>query len=112
MEIFKYNNVYNVIKMTEFISFRSKKELRDLADLLAELESRKRSDEYREIFNIGIAEKRKQLALDKYTKGEVSIGKAAEIAGLSIWGMLELLKERKVDLNIDADDVIKAAEEI
>ncbi len=98
--------------MSDFISFRSKKELRNLAEFLAKLESRKLSDEYREIFRTGIAEKRKLIAVDKYQKGEVSIGKAAEIAGLSIWEMLELLKEQRVGLNLEADDIIKAAEEI
>ncbi len=98
--------------MSDFISFRSKKELRNLAEFLAKLESRKLSDEYREIFRTGIAEKRKLIAVDKYHKEEVSIGKAAEIAGLSIWEMLELLKEQRVGLNLEAEDIIKAAEEI
>lgn len=98
--------------MNDFISFRSKKELRNLAEFLAKLESRKLSDEYREIFRTGIAEKRKLIAVDKYHKGEVSIGKAAEIAGLSIWEMLEVLKEQRVELNLEAEDIIKAAEEI
>jgi len=42
----------------------------------------------------------------------VSLGKAAEIAGVSIWEMLDLLKERKVDLNLDAKDILEAAGEI
>jgi predicted HTH domain antitoxin len=98
--------------MTDFISFRSKKELRELAEFLAKLESRKLSDEFREIFRTGIAEKRKRIAVDKYRKGEVSLGKAAEIAGLSVWEMLELLKEQRVELNLEAEDIIQAAEEI
>lgn len=98
--------------MTDFISFRSKKELRELAEYLARLESRKLSDEFREIFRTGIAEKRKRIALDKYQRGEVSLGKAAEIAGLSVWEMLELLKEHRVELNLEAEDIIQAAEEI
>lgn len=98
--------------MTEFISFRTKKELRELAEHLASLESRKLSDEFREIFRTGIAEKRKQVAIEKYRNGEVSLGKAAEIAGLSLWEMLELLREYRVELNLETEDIVKAAEEI
>ncbi|MFV2041542.1 MAG: UPF0175 family protein [Candidatus Hydrothermarchaeales archaeon] len=98
--------------MGDFISFRSKKELKELADLLAGLESRNLSDTYRDIFRVGIEEKRKRVALDKYSKGEVSLGRAAEIAGVSLWEMLELLRDRKVDLNIDADEILEAAGEI
>lgn len=98
--------------MGDFISFRSKKELRELAGLLAKLESRNISDTYRDVFRVGIEEKRKKVALDKYSKGEVSLGKAAEVAGVSIWEMLDLLKERKVDLNLDAKDILEAAGEI
>ncbi len=98
--------------MGDFISFRSKKELKELADILAGLESRNLSDTYRDIFRVGIEEKRKRVALDKYSKGEVSLGRAAEIAGVSLWEMLELLRDRKVDLNIDADEILEAAGEI
>lgn len=97
---------------TDFISFRAKKELRKLAEFLAKIESRNLSDEFREIFRVGIAEKRKRIAVDRYRNGEVSIGKAAEIAGLSVWEMLELLREQRVELNLEAEDIIQAAEEM
>ena len=68
----------------EFISFRSKEELRKAAAELARLERRDQSDEYREIFSVGIAEKRKTVAIDNYSRGETSLGKSAEIAGLTV----------------------------
>jgi len=37
------------------------------------------------------------LALKIYKKGRVSLWKAGEIAGLSIWEMIEIAKKRKID---------------
>lgn len=96
----------------EFISFRSKAELRKAAEELSRLERRNQSDEYREIFAAGIAEKRKQLALDLYAKGEVSMGRARKIAGLPIWDFLDLMKERNIPLNLTAEDILAQAKAI
>lgn len=93
----------------DFISFRSKNELRKAAEQLAKLEGRDRSDEYREIFAIGIAEKQKTLALDLYSKGRISMGKAKQIAGVSYWEFIDLMKERNVPLNLTAGDVLAQA---
>jgi len=103
--------VHDVIKVVglEFISFRSRNELKKEAEELAKLERRDKSDEYREIFATGIAERRKQVALQAYSKGEVSMGKAAEIAGISIWDFLDLMKERGVYLNLTAQDILDQA---
>ena len=94
------------------MTFRSPKELRDSALFLAKIEGRDQSDEYREIFKTGVAEKRLQLALDKYARSEISLGNASELAGVTLWRFLELLQEKRIDLNLSADDVIQAAGEI
>lgn len=96
----------------EFVSFRAGKHFQKAAEELARLERRDRSDEYREIFATGIAERRKQIALDQYSKGVVSFGKAAEIAGVSSWELAELLEKQGVALNVSAEQVLRAAEKI
>ncbi len=98
--------------LMDFVSFRAEKSLRREAELLAELESRDLSDEFRDIFKTGTAEKRKLVALDKYAKGDASFGKAAEIAGISTWEFAELLEKRGLELNLSAEQVLKAAEKI
>ena len=37
-------------------------------------------------------------AIKRYVNGEVSLGKAAEIAGLSIWEFLDELKKRGIEI--------------
>jgi len=95
-----------------FVSFRTGKEIRKAVDELARLERRDRSDEYRQIFATGIAERRKQVALDNYSRGEVSFGRATEMAGVSPWEFAELLEKQGTTLNVSAEQVLKAAEKI
>jgi len=45
------------------------------------------------------------LAIELYREGVVSLGKAAEIAGLSRWEMMELLASKGIPLNYDEDDL-------
>jgi predicted HTH domain antitoxin len=44
------------------------------------------------------------LAVEKYKKGEASLGKAAEVAGLPVGQMMTLLGEFGIRSRIDQDD--------
>lgn len=93
----------------ELVTFRSPLDLVKLTRMLADLESRSMSDELREVFREGIAVKRKRLALDLYGRGDVSLGRAREIAGLSIWEFLDVLDASRQEFDLDADDILAAA---
>ncbi|MDP7079617.1 MAG: UPF0175 family protein [Candidatus Undinarchaeales archaeon] len=93
----------------ELVTFRSPLELVKLTKMLASLESRSLSDELREVFREGIAIRRKRLALDLYGRGDVSLGRAREIAGLSIWEFLDALDASRQEFDLDADDILAAA---
>ncbi|MFA6330325.1 MAG: UPF0175 family protein [Candidatus Micrarchaeia archaeon] len=96
--------------MSDYVSFRTQKGLLEDALRLAKSEGRNRSDAFRDIFKVGLSQKRQKLALEKYGRGEVSVGKAAEMAGTSLWEFIELLSEKKVELTLTASDVLDAAE--
>jgi len=98
--------------MSDYVTFRTQKDLLEDALSLAKSEGRNRSDTFRDIFKVGLAQKRQRLALEKYGRGEVSIGKAAEIAGVSIGEFVELLCEKKMELNLTAKDILEAAKTI
>lgn len=91
----------------EFISFRADKGLKKQIDELAGLENNNKSTEYREVFLLGIEEKRKALAVKKYRKGEFSIGAAAKLAKTTSWEFLQILKERKTPINLTGEDVLE-----
>ncbi len=50
---------------------------------------------------------RKLIALELFREKKVSLGKASEIAGLSVWEMMALLKEKKIPLNYSEKDLEK-----
>ena len=51
---------------------------------------------------------KRSLAVELYREGRLSLGKAAELAGIkSKWEMLMLLSERGVPLDYTADDAEK-----
>ncbi len=55
------------------------------------------------------------LAIELYREGMVSLGKDAEIAGVSMWEMMEILASRNVPIQYDVEDLekdIKTSEEI
>jgi predicted HTH domain antitoxin len=53
-----------------------------------------------------------ELALKQYINDKISLGKAAEIADISIWEMLDELKKRKITLNYRIEDAEKEIENI
>jgi len=55
--------------------------------------------------NSVIKEKKIDKALKKYTDGKVSIGKAAEITGISLRDMLALLSKRGITFNYSLESL-------
>lgn len=53
-----------------------------------------------------------ELALEQYLNDKISLGKAAEIADISIWEMLDELKKRKITLNYRIEEAEKEIENI
>ncbi len=56
-----------------------------------------RSAAVRKILEIGVREWLKEKALDLLRKEKVSLAKAAELAEVSLWEMIELVKERRAE---------------
>ena len=82
-------------------------EQKKLLERLAKLEKVDRSKVLREALDIGIKQKLIDLSLEEYQKGRISFGKTAELAGISIWEMIVLMKERKIDYGYTAEDLEK-----
>ncbi len=55
------------------------------------------------------------LAIELYREGKVSLGKAAEIVGVSKWEMMEILASKNIPIQHDVEDLkkdIKTLEEM
>lgn len=80
----------------EFLSALSREERSDLSKAVRDLVTRGRV----------------LLAIEKYRKGEASLGKAAEVAGLPVGQMMTLLEEFGVRARIDQQDYRQSLENL
>ncbi len=61
----------------------------------------------RKIMDIGLKEARLEYALDLYRRGKASLWKAGKIADLSLWEMVDIVRERKIPMPYTLEDVEK-----
>jgi predicted HTH domain antitoxin len=80
----------------EFLSEISKEERTDLSKAVRDLVTRGRI----------------LLAVEKYKKGEASLGKAAALAGLPIGQIMTILTEFGVESRIDKEDYLRGLENL
>ena len=86
--------------MTKTMSIRMD---RDNYEFLSAISREERSDLSKAVRDL-VTRGRILLAVEKYRKGEASLGKAAEVAGLPVGQMMTLLGEFGVRARIDQDD--------
>jgi len=91
--------------MSEMISLRLPKKIAGELDKLSELEDKDRSELIREMLAEGIKEKRIDDAVSLYAKGKVSLSRAAELANVSVWLMIDILRQRKVEAQYSAKEL-------
>jgi len=51
------------------------------------------------------AEARVELAVSLYAQGRLGIGKARELAGMSLWQFRQLLGARQIPPHVDTEDI-------
>lgn len=96
------------MKKSELITLRTMPEAERRLQKLVKLDMRSKPDEIRFVLDVGIKTRLKELALEKYSNKEVTLAKAAELAEISIWEMIELVKTRKISYNLDVESVVEA----
>ena len=64
----------------------------------------------RRVLDKGLKEIKREHALDLYQKGKVTLMKAGEIAGLSLWEILEIVRKRRIPMHYTLEDVKKDIE--
>jgi len=89
--------------MTKTMSIRMD---RDNYEFLAELSKAERSDLSKAVRDL-VTRGRILLAVARYRKGEASLGKAAELAGLRVGQMMIILAEFGVESRIEKEDYLQ-----
>ena len=94
--------------MPKTVSLRMDEENYDFLKKWAKEEKEDLSKAVREVIDKG----RLMLAIEKYKKGEVSLGKASEIAGLPVGQVLTVLSEYGVESNLEKEDYLQGLENL
>ena len=94
--------------MTKTMSIRMDRENYEFLNAISREERSDLSKAVRDLVTRG----RVLLAVEKYRKGEASLGKAAEVAGLPVGQMMTLLGEFGVRLRIEQEDYRQSLENL
>ena len=94
------------------ISLTVPKEILEKSDKIAKEKLEDRSTVMRELLNLGLKQYLLQEALKQYTECKISMGKAAELANVSIWKFLDEMKDKKIPIRYDLDDIKMEIERI
>jgi predicted HTH domain antitoxin len=94
--------------MARTVSIRMDEENYSFLNKLAKEEKEDLSKAVREVMYKG----RVMLAIEKYKKGQASLGRAAELAGLAVGQMMTLLEEYGVESNLEKEDYLKGLENL
>jgi predicted HTH domain antitoxin len=94
--------------MTKTMSIRMD---RDIYEFLSEITKEERSDLSKTVRDL-VTRGRLLLAIEKYREGEVSLGRAAELAGISVGQMMTVLSEFGVESRIEKEDYLQGSQNL
>lgn len=84
---------------------------RDNYEFLSEITKEERSDLSKAVRDM-VTRGRILLAVERYKKGEASLGKAAELAGLPLGQMMTILTEFGVENRIEKEDYLQGVQNL
>jgi len=79
-------------------SFRLPLKIDKEIEIMASLEDSDKSKLMRELIILGLKEKKIKESVKLYSEGKITLWKAATLSDVSLWKMLEIIKEKKVSL--------------
>lgn len=94
------------------VSLTIPEEILEKSEKIAREKAEDRSTTMRELLRLGLKQYMIERALSLYAEEKISFEKAAEMAEISLWKMLDLLKERKIPLRYNPEDIKKEIQEI
>ena len=84
---------------------------RDNYEFLNQITKEERSDLSKAVRDM-VTRGRILLAVERYKKGEASLGKAAELAGLSVGQMMAILTEFGVESRLEEEDYLQGLQNL
>ena len=80
-------------------------------EFLTELSKEEKGDLSKAVRDL-VYKGRLMLAVERYKKGEASLGRAAELAGVPVGQMINILGEYGVKSNLEKEDYLKGSENL
>lgn len=87
------------------VTARVSEDLYEKIERVREEEQTDRSTAIKRLLERGVGDWQVETAIRRYREGSVSLGRAAELADLSVWRFLDILEERGVEMNYDETDL-------
>src|SRR2546425_10606572 len=98
--------------MSQTVSVRLSKESLQEVDRLAERLKTDRSEALRRFIARGLREARIDDALDRLRKEKISVGRAAEVAGVTLYEMLDLVRRHHIPSGYGPEDLERDLREL
>lgn len=89
---------------SKLISTRIPADIEKELEKLAKREKVQKTVLFRKVLIIGLQELKEEYAMELYRHGKVTLWKAAELAGLSLWEMIDKIKEEKIPVKYEIED--------
>ncbi len=96
--------------MTKILTTRAPDALARDIEAMAREEHLDKSALIRRLLAEALQEKRKEKALELYREGKVSMGRAASIAKISIWEIMDLVKEKGLHIDYGSEELYEDLE--
>ena len=87
------------------VTARVPEDVYEAIEAIREAEQTDRSTAIKRLLERGIDDWQLDTAVRRYQEGAVSLGRAAEIADVSLWRLLDVLEERGVEVSYTGDDL-------
>lgn len=98
--------------MAQTVSVRLSKESLQEVDRLAERLKTDRSEALRRLIERGLREARVDDALDRLREGKISVGRAAQVAGVNLYEMLDLVRLHHIPSGYGSEDLERDLREL
>ena len=87
------------------VTARVSEDLYEKIERIKDEEQTDRSTAINRLLERGVGDWQIETAVRRYRNGTVSVGRAAELADVSVWQFLDVLDERGVEMNYDESDL-------
>ncbi len=89
---------------TELLSVRLPKDNTAVLEEIVKEEQSDKTAALKKLLALGAKKYKLEKAVAQYQAGKISVGRASELAGISLWELMEELKARNISARLDKND--------